>query len=590
MNQEARKPITAVLRFRWFYTAFILVIALFGMRAFYLQIIRHDYYVKAARSDQLKEYNIAATRGVIKAYDGDEIVPIVLNQKFYIIYADPMLIKDSAKTAGSLAQVLGGQASAYEQKLKTKDTRYVILAKKATEEQQKIILAHKYSGIGAQQQSYRTYPDGTLASQLLGFVNADGKGVYGLEQAMNKELSGTPGKLKAVTDINGVPLAANTDNILIEPAPGDDVILTIDMAMQKQLENILQQGLKNAKSDSGSALIMDPNSGAIKAMANWPTYDPTNYANVDDANVFNNAAVSSPLEIGSVMKPLTTAAALDLGAVNANTSYYDPSFWTIDGYKITNIEEDGGAGQRNIADILSLSLNTGATWLLMQMSKPGGTEITKSGREHWHDYMVNHFLFGKPTGIEQGYEADGYIPDPNEGYGLNLTYANTSFGQGMTATPLQLGAAFSAAINGGTYYQPRLIDQVIDANNKVIKKQPHIMKRNVVKPAVSKNIQDLLNIVISKRHFQTPFNQSLYSVGGKTGTAEIAKPGGGYYDDQFNGTYVGFVGGDAPQYVIVVRVNQPKIGGYAGTMAAQPIFGDLAHMLIDNFDVAPRTH
>lgn len=589
MTPDTSKPISAVLRFRWLYAAIVLVIALFGVRAFYLQIIRHDYFVKAARSDQLKEYQINAARGVIKAYDGESIVPIVLNQKLYTVYADPTLIKHADRVADTLGEVLGGSETDYAQKLQTRDTRYVVLAKKVPDAQKKALLKHKYPGLGAQEVAYRTYPNGALASQVLGFVNADGKGVYGLEQALNKKLSGTPGKLKAVTDINGVPLAANTENTLVRPKPGEDVVLTLDLAMQKQAETILQQGLTNAKSDSGSVLIMDPNSGAVKAMANWPSYDPTNYAAVEDTNVFNNAAASAPLEVGSVMKPLTTAAALDSGAVTATTSYFDPAVWPIDGYKITNIEEDGGAGPRNVADILSLSLNTGATWLLMQMSKPGGTEITKQGREKWYDYMVNHFRFGVTTGIEQGYEAEGYIPSPNDGYGLNLTYANTSFGQGMTATPLQLAGAFSAVVNGGTYYQPHLIDQTVSAGGKVTKKAPKVVRTAVVSPAVSKDIESLLNYVISKRRFKVPFNQALYSVGGKTGTAEIAKPGGGYYEDKFNGTYVGFVGGDRPEYVIVVRVNQPKIGGYAGTAAAQPIFGDLAHMLIDTFGVPPKT-
>jgi cell division protein FtsI/penicillin-binding protein 2 len=363
------------------------------------------------------------------------------------------------------------------------------------------------------------------------------------------------------------------------------------MAMQKQLETILQQGVEKAKSDSGSALIMDPNTGAIKAMANWPTFDPNNYASVEDSKLFNNTAVSEALEVGSIMKPLTAAAALNTGSVQKTTSYYDPSVWPVDGYKITNIEEDGGASQRNISDILSLSLNTGATWLLMQMSDRGGTQITKAGRERWHDYMTAHYRFGTATGIEQGFEAEGYVPDPNEGFGLNLTYANTSFGQGMTATPLQMAAAFSAIINGGTYYQPHLVDQTIDADGKTHTKKPVVLKSGVVSDRTSSDIRSLLEgVIASKKYIRPAFNQTQYSIGGKTGTAEIAKPGGGYFENEFNGTYLGFVGGDKPEYVIAIRVNKPKVGGYAGTAAAQPIFVELAHMLIDDFGVTPRGH
>ncbi len=588
---QSRAASRAVRRIRLCFVLVAIAIGIFWVRGFYLQVIRHDYYVQAARSDQLKEYEIPAPRGLIRAHNGDEIIPIVLNQKLYTVYADPTLVKNAGRAAETLAATLGGNIGDYETKLKAKKTRYVVLAKKVEADKKQAILKHKYPGVGAQEISYRTYPNGALASQLLGFVNDETKGVYGIEQALDDRLSGEAGMLKAVTDINGVPLAANSENVEKAPVSGDDLVLTINVPMQKQLESMLQKGLESAKSSSGTALIMDPHTGAIKAMANWPTYDPGKYSEVEDANVFNNAAVSSPLEVGSIMKPLTAAAALDQGVIKADTSYDDPAQWKVDGYKITNIEEDGGPGRHTIAELLNLSLNTGATWLLMQMGKPGGTEINQAGREKWYDYMVNHYRLGKLTGIEQGYESEGTIPDPVRGYGRDLTYANTSFGQGMTATPLQMAAAFSAILNGGTYYQPHLVDQYIGADGKVTTVQPTVLKTNVVSPQVSKDVQGMLEYVLEKHFLRPPFDQSVYSVGGKTGTAQIADPhgAGGYKEHDFNGTYLGFVGGDTPQYVIMVRVNEPKIGGYAGSAAAQPIFGSLAHMLIDNFGVTPRT-
>lgn len=584
------RPQKAVRRVRLYFLLVVIAIGIFWVRAFYLQVIKHDYYRLAAQSDQLKEYEIGAPRGIIQAYNGDDLVPIVLNQKLYTLYADPTLVKDAGRAAETLAATLGGNISDYEKKLKTSKTRYVILAKKLSPEQKTAVLKHKYPGIGAQEVSYRTYPNGALAAQVLGFVNDEGKGVYGVEQALNGRLAGKPGLLKAVTDVHGIPLAANSDNVQIAPKKGDGLVLTIDIAMQKQLESILEQGLKNAKANSGSALIMDPNTGAIKAMTNWPTFDPNKYAEVEDPAVFANPAVSSPLEVGSIMKPLTTAAALDLGVIKNDTAYNDPASWVIDGYRITNIEEDGGPGRHNIAALLNLSLNTGATWLLMQMSQPGGTDINKEGREKWHDYMVNHYRFGKLTGIEQGYEAEGSIPDPNEGYARDLTYANTSFGQGMTATPIQMAAAFSAIVNGGTYYQPQLVDKYIGGDGKVVDVKPKILKSNVVSQKVSHEMLPLLEYVVANHAIRPPFDHTTYGVGGKTGTAQIADPhgAGGYKEHDFNGTYLGFVGGDLPQYVVMVRVNEPKIGGYAGGAAAQPIFGTIGHMLIDNFGVTPK--
>jgi cell division protein FtsI/penicillin-binding protein 2 len=287
------------------------------------------------------------------------------------------------------------------------------------------------------------------------------------------------------------------------------------------------------------------------------------------------------------MKTLTTAAALDQGVIKPDTTYYDPAHWTVDGFNITNIEEDGGPGVRSIADLLNLSLNTGATWELMQM---GGGQINEKAREAWHDYMVSHYMFGKQTGIEQGYEATGYVPSPaNNGAGIDLTYANTAFGQAMTATPIQMAAALSAILNGGTYYQPHLVDAMVGADGTTKQTRPKVVQRNVVSSSVSQAMVPLMQYVVQHHYFTPGFDQSQYTVGGKTGTAQVAKPGGGYYDDIFNGTYMGFVGGNKPQYIIVVFVNKPKIGGYAGTAAAQPIFGDLAHMLIDNSYVTPKS-
>jgi cell division protein FtsI/penicillin-binding protein 2 len=245
---------------------------------------------------------------------------------------------------------------------------------------------------------------------------------------------------------------------------------------------------------------------------------------------------------------------------------------------------------RSITDILNLSINTGATWMLMQMGGKTG-EVNGQARSRWHDYMVKHFNLGKLTGIEQGYEASGYIPDPDKGYALQLTYANTSFGQAMTATPLQMAAALASVVNGGTYYQPRLVDGTLDGAGNLIAKKPVVLNKNVVAPSVGQSLRAMLEYAV-KDHYK---NGALYlnfgdnfSVGGKTGTAQIANPSGGYYGDKYNGTYLGYVGGDKPQYVISVRVNEPHGVKYAGSGAAQPLFGDLAHMLIDNFNVVPK--
>jgi cell division protein FtsI/penicillin-binding protein 2 len=577
----------AIKRIRLWYGILLAIIAIFVLRLFYVQVIHYGHYKTAALNDQLKQYQIPATRGVIKAHDGETVLPIVLNQQLYTLYADPVYIKKPDEVAAKVSAIIGGDSSKYEKLLNAKDTRYVVLKRRVLKDQANRLTALKYPGLGLQGQDYRTYPQGTLLAQVLGFVNDEGKGTYGVEQALDKQLKGKAGQLKAITDVNGVPLAASKDNTQVQPTDGEDIVLTIDLAMQQQLETMLKKGLEQARAGTGSALIMDAHSGAIKAMASYPTYDPAQYNKVTDARVFNNGAVTDSIEVGSTMKPLTTAAALDQGVINANTTYYDPASWVVDGFKITNIEEDGGGGTKNLAELLNLSLNTGATWELMQM---GGGKINNKARVAWHNYLVNHYLFGKPTGVEQGYEAEGYVPDPAEnGAGINLTYANTTFGQAMTATPIQMAAALAAIVNGGTYYQPRLVDQTIDADGQAQTRASKVLKSHVVSKKTTQALIPLMQYTVAHHSFSPQFDQTNYTVGGKTGTAQIAKPGGGYFGDLFNGTYIGFVGGDRPDYVIAVFVDRPKIGGYAGSAAAQPIFGNLAHMLINNSYVAPKS-
>lgn len=587
-----RSPGTANRRINFWYGVLILMLAVIIGQLFYLQIIRHDYYRQQALSDQQRESVIPADRGVIKVHEGSGLVPLVLNQKLYTLYVDPGYVKDHSGTAAKVAQIMGVKQTDYEAAMKKTGTRYVVLAKRISDAQQKQISALKLPGIGLTGQDYRTYPQNSLAAQILGFVNDDGKGNYGLEQAMNKDLAGTDGQLKAVTDVNGIPLAASRDNIQTDPKSGSDIVLTLDIGMQKQLETYLAQDAQKYSAKQSSALIIDINTGAIKAMANFPTYDPGQYFDISDASIFNNAAISEPFELGSIMKTLTTSAALDLGVVKPDTSFYDPGQWPLDGSIIQNVEEERGSGPSSITRLLNLSMNTGATWELMQMGGQTGV-VNQQARERWYDYLVNHFEFGKPTGIEQGYESEGYIPKPNTGYALQLTYANMSFGQAMTVTPLQMAAALSSVLNGGTYFQPRLVDQIVSASGQTATKKPIIVRKNVVSASTGQSMANLMVGVVQTKVTQGfPFMKfpDNYMVGGKTGTAQIANPAGGYYDDRFNGTFIGFVGGDKPQYLIMVDVKEPHVGGYAGSTAAMPLWADLAHMLIDNFNVAQKSH
>ncbi|HET7673106.1 MAG TPA: penicillin-binding protein 2, partial [Candidatus Saccharimonadales bacterium] len=466
------------LRFDAFYGLLLLVFAIFIVRLFYVQVIQHEHYKQAALNGQLKEYSIPAERGVIEAHDGDGIVPIVLNRTVYTLFADPVYVKDKKTAAEKLSAITGAGFQDYLDKMQ-KDTRYAVLAKKLDKDKKSAIEALDIKGIGLREESIRAYPQGNLAAQILGFVNDEGEGVYGIEQYMNDVLSGTPGELKAITDIKGVPLVSNQDNVLKDPVAGKRIRLTIDIGMQKKVEDLLREHLPTVNSKSGSVIVLDANTGAVKAMANYPSYDPRKYREVNDAGLFTNPSVSSPLEVGSIMKTLTVATGLNTGAIKPNQTFFDPAKFTVDGYTITNVEEDGGPQTRSIRDILEYSLNTGATWITMQL---GGGEINKKARNVDYDYLTNHYFFGQKTGIEQGYEVPGVVPDPDNGSALDLKYANMAFGQGFTVTPIQMASAFAATINGGIYYRPHLVDNGKDTDF-------WIKKKDVVSPKVSKELR-----------------------------------------------------------------------------------------------------
>lgn len=578
-----------LVRVRALHIVLLVICGVFVVRLFYLQVIRHDHYQQAALRGQLKQYEVPPERGEIIAHNGEETAALVLNEKRYVLYADPELVKDPEGSAAQIQKIIDGNQSDYESLMKTEDSRYQILAKKLTREQSEKVLALKLKGIGTQEQVYRTYPQGSLAAQLLGFVNDEGVGQYGIEQALNNELKGEPGQLKAITDAQGVPLAANRDNVVIDPVPGKKLLLTVDLGLQQQVEDALKQRVEQTKANRGSAIVMETKTGKIKAMGTYPSYNPSEFFNVEDAQLFLNPVSGEAFEVGSIMKPLTAAAALDLGVVNSNTSYYDPASYEIDGATVRNIEEDGGPGTKTVADILQLSLNTGATWLLMQM---GGGEINQQARERWHDYMINHYLFASPTGVEQGDESAGWVPDPNDGFGLNIRFANTSFGQGQTQTMMQMAGAMSAMVNGGTYYRPTLVDGYVQEDRSVAYSSPAVLKSGVVSGGVSEQMQRYMEHTIDKNKLTYGVSSlnGAYSFGGKTGTAQIASPDGGYYEDKYNGTFMGYVGGDDPEYTIVVWVREPtNITGYAGAKAAAPVYFDIATVLTNNFAIKPKS-
>lgn len=565
----------------WLFVVLIFTGIVLISRLFFIQIIKHETYKSAAIAEQLKKFSIPAERGKISILDGEDSLPIVLNESKYLIYADPAFIENSLEIARKLQPIIGGTVDDLEKKLSTR-SRYVELVKKADSSAKNKIDELKIKGIVSKEIRVRSYPQAQLAAQVLGFVNDDGAGQYGIEEWLNNDLKGKDGLLKAITDVRGVPLAGNSENIVEAPKAGKNVTLTIDATIQRIAEDALKDEIEKTKASSATAIVMDVHSGAVKAMANWPSYDPSKYSEVSDLGTYKNKTISDSLEAGSIMKTLTIASAIDQGLITGQSTYYDSGFAEVDGLKITNVLKLG-AGDKSIYDVIRYSLNTGAVHLLKLM---GGGEVNKQARDIWYKYLYENYRFGQLTGIEQAGETKGIIPNPDEGQGLNIQFANTSFGQGIAVSPIQMAAAQASIYNGGTYYKPTLIHSITDDTGKEKITSPQIIKSNIVSKSACDQVVSLLEqyAINSKQ----PILRDGFRVGGKTGTAQIPDGKGGYRDDYYIGTYAGLLGAKEIEYVILVTISEPKISGYAGSDAARPIYNMIAKNMMDSVPFRSR--
>ena len=563
------------------------VLVLFTFRLFYLQVIRHGHYEKLAREMQVSKLTIVPERGKIYALDGKTPVPLVLNETVYTVFADPQEIEDVSEVKETMRQIAGGNlVDGYEKRLNDKELRYVPMARQVTRTQAEKLRAKKLAGIGFQKGSRRVYPEGQMGSQMLGYVNNDGKGQYGVEGALNTELSGRPGLLQTVTDVRQIPLTIGENDASRPAVDGADLLLSIDRNIQQQAEQVLKEGLARAKATKGSVLVMDPNTGRVMAMANYPTYDANKYTEVEDYRLFLNSVVNEPYEVGSVMKVLSMGAGLDSGAVTVNSTFDNTGSVSVDGTIIRNVEEDPIFPNTSMTDVLQYSLNTGVVYVLERM---GGGSVNKTAREKLWDYYTNHYRFNRITGIEQAFEANSILVGPNEGQGRNVRYANMTFGQGMNITMIQTAAAFSAAMNGGTYYKPTVIKGTVKEDGSVSEKAPEVVSTGVLSPEASATLREMTYQARHKGFFGDA-DPAGYMVGGKTGTSQILdEKTKKYIDSDSIGSYLGFGGADKPEYVIMVRVEDSKLTtGYAGTVAAGPIFNELSNWMLRYLEIPPK--
>jgi cell division protein FtsI (penicillin-binding protein 3) len=563
------------------------IMAIFVVRLFYLQVIRHDFYVAAAKEEQQRQLVLPAQRGEIYTMDSGTPTKLVMNETVYTVFADPKIITKSQPIIDAIQQVAGGNARPnLEALLAKKESRYQIIATKVSVKQAAMLKEKRLSGIGFQRETQRVYPEGQLAAQTLGFVDFEGTGKYGLEGAMNERLTGKDGLLQTVADVRDVPLTIGDDYINKPAVNGDNIVMTIDRNVQSYSEKALADGLQKSGATNGSVMVMDPQSGKVLAMANLPTYNPAKYNEVQNAAAFNNDTISAPYEPGSDIKTLTMAMGLDKGVVQPDSTYTNTDYITVEDRTITNATK-GQTGTITYQHALNYSLNTGFVTIAQKLGD--GKSITRTARDTMYDYFHNKLGLGALTGIELDNEARGTVIAPTETDGGAVRYSNMSFGQGMDVTMVQVCAAFSTIINGGTYYQPTVIAGTMsDDGTKFNAVGSKVSRTGVISSSASDKVRDMVHQARSA--FYSQQDTAGYYVGGKTGTSQTLRDGK-YVDNETVGTYLGFGGEDSssqgPKYVIMVQVSGKNMN-LAGNKDAMPIFTDISNWMINYMKLQPK--
>lgn len=545
-------------------------------RLFQLQVLEYDTYKVLADDQHGLSSTLVPRRGSVllrDRFDGT-LYPVAKDREVWQVTAIPRQIKNVASTTQMVADLTN---QPYDELLKifsvTTGT-YRVIAKDVPMEQAQTLKAKRLPGIGVIQGPSRFYPEQGLGGQIFGFVSTNDKNVregrYGIESSMNTELAGTYGSIQTETDANGRPLSIGTTH-LVPAKDGSDIVLTIDRTIQYEACRRVAQAVKDYEADSGTIIVMEPQTGAILAMCSAPDFDPANFGKIDSVSVLNNPSLLDEYEPGSIFKPLTIAAGLDAELINPNTVYEDKGEEKIDDFTIHNSDKLAH-GLQTMTEVLQKSLNTGAIFVQRLL-----------GKERFTDY-VKRFGFGMRTGIELSPEGHGNI-SPLEKKG-SIYAATASYGQGITATPLQMLSAFQALANGGKLMRAHIVREIISPDGTHVVTPPTEI-RQVVSTRAARLAAGMMVAVVEEGHGKLAAVPGYY-VAGKTGTAQIANPNGpGYLADATNGSFAGFAPSEDPKFVMLVKIDHPRTVQYAESSAA-PVWGDLAAFMLHYLQVKPE--
>ncbi|MBA3741215.1 MAG: penicillin-binding protein 2, partial [Chloroflexi bacterium] len=572
-----------------FIVAVIAMVAI-GARLVWWQVVQQPWLAEMALNQLAQHEQLPAERGEITDVNGELLATSVELQS---IFATPPTVGDAGMAATALAPVLEMPVDELRARLESDDP-WVWLERRVSPDVAERIRSLDLRGIGMLPETMRVYPvegvarETTIAAQLIGFVDVDGQGQYGIERGENGLLAGTPGKVTAQEDVIGRRIA-DSATLLQEPIDGADIKLTLDAGVQNLLEQEMWATLRANSAVGVTGLIMNAETGAILAMASYPSYDANQFATTDGER-FSNPAVARQYEPGSVMKAFTIAAALDAGAITTSETVIDDNNLRIGNVTIHNADRYDapyGHGPITVGEVLALSNNVGA-------AKVGLT----LGRGELYEAFLR-FGFGSPTGIELSGEASGVVWDPDgPNASGDLTAAQTAFGQGLSVTPLQLAAGYASFANGGTLVTPHVVEGWTDPDGTYHAAQQPPGER-IMRAETAETMIELLTNAIDGGIAKGAGIPG-YTVAGKTGTAQIAGPvqvpdeDGGmverwqYIDGWVDSSFVGLLPAGETKLATVILIHRPAgAGGPQMPRRPESVYADLMPQVLSYLAIGP---
>src|SRR3954471_3111995 len=523
------------------------------MRAFWLGTVRGNDLSGRALAQQVEQFDVPARRGTITDRNGTELA---VSEDSITVYANPKLIRDPAATAQRHAPFLDKPYQDVLEDLSDRSKGFVYLARKLPLAKGELVKKLKVTGIGNTDEPRRVYPQGTMASQLLGSVGVDNYGLSGIEQSLEKKLHGTDGERKITNDALGQPISIVDEK---RAEAGKGVRLTIDAAIQQRVESVLAGVGQTFRPKGATALVLDPRTGEILALANYPAVDPSKPGS-GDAYAAQDRAVQASYEPGSTFKPVTVSGALEEHLVTPNTTFDLPPVLQIADRTLHDAEARGYV-TLTVAQILAQSSNIGAVKV--------GLRLGAKRFDEW----VRRFGFGGSTGIDLPGEAAGIVPRPKEYSGVSM--GNLPIGQGLAVTPMQMATAYEAFANGGLVRRPHVI-ATDDAP-----------AHRVTSGRTAAQISRMLEGVLGPGGTAEEAKVAGYTLAGKTGTAEKPDPvNGGYSKAKYFASFIGFAPARDPRLLVAVMVDEPQGQIYGGLVAA-PAFEKIVSFALPYLRIPP---